>query len=138
MWVLYGLGATFAIAMSDVYRKLSSNFTDPYLNNLVFQIGSIGMAIALWLFYSRKAEQDSLSVVYALAGGMFVSVFTALFFKALSMGPGISTVAPVVRIGGLVVVVLLGVFFLREKVTLGAGLGMSLAVAGLIIMSMSR
>ena len=138
MWMLYALGATLAISVSDLFRKLASSQSDPFLNNLVFQIGSIGMAIALWLLFSRKVELDSTNIVYDLAGGFLIAIFTALLFKSLALGPGVSVVIPFVRVGGLVLVVLLGVVFLKEKFTGTMVLGMALALAGVYLMFSSK
>ena len=133
MWVLYALGASAAIAASDLFRKLGSNLNDPFLNNLIFQIGSVSMAISLWLLFSRKFEPNTRGIAYALAGGMLVSIFTALFFKALANGPGISVVAPFVRVGGIVLVVIFGVLLFREKITWGMGAGIVLALSGVYL-----
>jgi uncharacterized membrane protein len=130
MWIFYMLGATFAISISDIFRKLGSSLRDPFLANFVFQIGALAMAAVLWMFFSRHVEFNDKGMISALAGGLFLSLFTALVFKALEVGPGISMVMPIVRMGSIVLVVMLGVLLLREKMTWTLFTGVSLSILG--------
>ena len=116
-WIIFALGAISASAVSDVFRKLGSNLKDPFLSNLIFQIGSITMAVFLYFIFSRKAPSNPRDAVFALIGGLLVSIFTTLSFKALAVGPGVSTVMPAIRVGAVTFVAILGIFLLRDKVT---------------------
>lgn len=88
-WIIYAIGAMGAAATSDLFRKLGSNLKDPFLANLLSQIGSVTMAIILFLLFSRKFENNTSGITYALLTGVFISIATTLFFKALSIGPGV-------------------------------------------------
>jgi uncharacterized membrane protein len=132
MWLIFAAGAAVAIALSDFMRKLGSNLNDPFLNNLFFQIGAVSTAIILWLIFSRTFESNVRGIHYALLGGMFISIFTVLLFKALEAG-SLSTVVPVVRIGAVLIVVVLGLFLFKEKLTWELGLGIILALGGVYL-----
>ena len=133
MWIAYALAASLAISGSDLFRKLASNLNDPFFNNLVFQIGSVSMAVVLWLIFSRDIETNPRGITYALAGGLLISIFTLFFFKALSIGVGVSTVVPVVRVLGLLLVVIFGLLLFKEKLTWQLALGILLALAGVYL-----
>ena len=133
MWMLYALTAALALSVSDMFRKLGSNFGDPFLSNLIFQTGAIMTAVLLWFAFSRKIEYDSLAFTYAFAGGVFISLFTLLFFRALDIGPGLSLVSPIVRIAGLVLVIAIGVLFLKEQLTWQMCFGVLLALGGVYL-----
>jgi len=137
-WIIYALGAIAAVATSDVFRKLGSNLKDPFLSNLVFQLGSITMAIALWLIFSRKFENNSEGILYAVVGGLLVSIFTAFTFKALEVGPGVSTVMPMIRVGGVLLVAVLGVLIFKDKLTWSLALGLLLALSGVLLITSSK
>lgn len=133
MWMAYALAASVAISVSDLFRKLASNLNDPFFNNLIFQIGSVGMAVALWLVFSREIETNVRGIAYALSGGLLISIFTLFFFKALAVGPGVATVVPVVRVLGLLMVVTFGVLLFKEKLTWQLVLGILLALGGVYL-----
>ena len=72
-------------------------------------------------------------MVYALIGGFLISIFTTFTFKALELGPGVSTVIPVIRVGGVVLVAALGIILFRDKLTWNLMTGMILAVSGVYL-----
>lgn len=137
-WLIFALGAISAGAVSDLFRKLGSNLKDPFLSNLIFQIGSLSTAIVLYFLFSRKIEGNSQGMLYALIGGVLISIFTTFSFKALSDGPGVSTVIPVIRIGVVLLVVILGILLFREKLTWNIVAGITLAATGVYLLSLNK
>lgn len=132
-WIIYAFGAISAVAISDLFRKLGSNLKDPFLSNLFFQMGSLSMAVTLYLLFSRRIEKNYQGIIFAVIGGLLVSVFTTLSFKALAVGPGVSTVIPVIRVGGVILVAILGVLIFKDKLTLNLLLGIILAISGVYL-----
>lgn len=135
---MYALGAIGAGAASDLFRKLGSNLRDPFLSNLLFQLGALTTAIVLYMLFSRKLEGNPQGMMYALIGGVLISVFTAFSFKALAAGPGVATVMPVLRIGVVLLVVILGVLLFREKLTWNVALGTLLAGTGVYLLFLNK
>lgn len=133
-WVYYAICAIVIIGFSDLFRKLASQLKDPFFTNIVFQIGSITAAIVLYTIFSRKVEYHPKLLAYAFIGGFLVSTFTLFSFKALALGPGVSTVMPILRIGGILLVVLLGVFFLKEHFTFQKTIGLVLSFIGVYLL----
>lgn len=134
-WMLYVFGAIGAIAVSDLFRKLGSNLKDPFLSNLIFQSGSITTAIILYLLFSRRFESNQQGIIFAVIGGILVSIFSTFSFKALEIGPSVSTVIPVIRVGGVLLVVILGVLVFKDKLTLNLVSGILLALVGIYLIS---
>lgn len=137
-WIIYALGAISAGAVSDLFRKLGSNLRDPFLSNLVFQVGSLTMAIVLYMLFSRKTEGNTKGIVFALIGGLLISIFTAFSFKALASGPNVSTVIPVIRVGVVLLVVILGVLLFKDKLTWNLVTGIILASLGVYLISLNK
>ena len=131
-WIIYALGAISAVSISDLFRKLGTNLKDPFLSNLIFQAGSITTALILYLIFSRKLEGNPKGMMYALIGGALISIFTTFTFKALSLG-NVSTVIPVIRVGGVLVVAILGVLLFKDKITWSLILGIILATSGVYL-----
>jgi bacterial/archaeal transporter family protein len=137
-WIIFALGAISSGAVSDLFRKLGSNLKDPFLSNLVFQVGSLTTAIILYLIFSRKIEGNSKGIMFALIGGVFISIFTTFSFKALSAGPDVSTVIPVIRIGVVILVVILGILLFKDKITWNLVAGAILATIGVYLISLTK
>lgn len=137
-WIIFALGAIGAGAISDLFRKLGSNLKDPFLSNLVFQVGAVSTAVILYLLFSRKIEGNHQGILYALIGGILISIFTTLSFKALGDGPGVSTVMPVIRIGVVLLVVILGVLLFKDKPTWNIIVGTILASTGVYILFLNK
>ncbi|SRR6266404_63804 len=132
-WIIYALGAITAGATSDLFRKLGSNLKDPFFSNLIFQAGSFTTAIILFLVFSRTLEKNPKGTMYAIIGGVLISIFTTFTFKALSSGPGVSTVIPIIRVGAVVLVALLGVLLFKDKLTWNLVTGVVLASIGVYL-----
>jgi len=137
-WIIFALGAIGFGAISDLFRKLGSNLKDPFFSNVIFQAGSFATALILYFIFSRKLEGNPHGMLYAVIGGIFISIFTALSFKALGDGPGISTVMPVLRIGVVLLVVILGVILFKDKLTWNIVLGILLAGSGVYLLFLNK
>lgn len=137
-WIIYTIGAIAAGAMADLFRKFGSAIDDPFLNNLIFQLGAVVMAFVLYMLFSRKPIPHNQLMLVIFVGGFFVSLFTSFFFKALSIGPGVSTIAPIVRAGGVITVALLGVILLHEKLTWNLVAGVIFASIGIYLMFLNK
>lgn len=137
-WIIYALGAIATGAVSDLFRKLGSNLKDPFFSNLIFQSGTFATAIVLYLIFSRKTEGNPQGMMYAVIGGILISIFTTFSFKALADGPNVSTVIPVIRIGVVLLVVLLGVLLFKDKLTWNIVFGLVLAGSGVYLLFLNK
>lgn len=130
-WGFYAFLAILFTGFSDLFRKLGSDLKDPFFASLVFQIGTFSTTLIMYLLFSRKIVQDPKGITFAFLGGIFIAIFTTLSFKALSIGPGASVVLPTLRIGGIILVVILGVLLLRERLNTQTIFGLVLSVVGI-------
>lgn len=137
VWFIYALTAIVLVGFSDIFRKLGSGLKDPIFANFIFQTGTYLTAVILFLA-TRKVDYNPKSMMYAFIGGILISLFTLFSFKALSTGPGISVVMPVLRVGGVALVAVLGVMVLKEKFTLQMLAGLVFAVLGIYLLFSSK
>lgn len=137
-WIIFALGAISTGAVSDIFRKLGAQLKDPFLSNLIFQAAAFTTAIFLYFLFSRRIEGNTQGMMYAIIGGILISIFTTFSFKALDLGPGVSTVIPFIRIGVVTLVVVLGIVLLREKLTWNIVAGLVLAGAGVYLLTMGK
>ena len=133
-WITYTLFVIAIVGFSDIFRKLASGLKDPLFTNLVFQIASATTAIFLFILFSRRVENNPRSIIYAVLGGLTISLFSLFSFKALSSGPDVSTVIPILRIGGIAFLVILGVVILKDQLTLQKIFGLVLSIVGIYLL----
>ena len=137
-WIFYAIAAIGFGALSDLFRKFGSTVKDPFLDNLIFQTAAFMTAIILYMLFSRKTVPGGNVMTYVILGGICISLFTTFFFKSLSIGPGVSVVAPIVRAGALILVVLLGVILLHEKISWQLITGIVLASFGIYMIFLNN
>jgi len=134
-WITYSILSTVLYGLWGLLSKLAANRIDYksvfVYDCLMFFLG--GLAVLAWNNF--KLETDlagvSLSLVYGLTG----MVATLLFVLAVSKGPA-SLVTAITAVYPCVTI-LLAVVFLRETLSLKQLAGIFLAVAGVILMTVS-
>ncbi|HWY79352.1 MAG TPA: EamA family transporter [Candidatus Sulfotelmatobacter sp.] len=137
-WIIYVIAAIGTGALADFFRKFGSAIKDPFLDNLLFQASAFITAIILYMLFSRKEVPNINVINFVILGGICVSLFTTFFFKALTLGPGVSTVAPLIRAGGIITVALLGVILLHEKCSWQLVGGVLLASGGIYLLFLNK
>ena len=133
-WIFYSLIAIGIVGISDIFRKLASNLKDPFFTNLVFQLSATTFAIITYFIFSRKVENNPKDIVFAILGGITIAAFSLFSFKALSTGPRASVVIPVLRIGGIALLVVLGIVVLKEKLSLQTYIGLIFSSIGIYLL----
>ena len=133
-WIFYSLIAIGIVGISDIFRKLASNLKDPFFTNIVFQLSATTFTIITYFIFSRKVENNPKDIVFAILGGITIAAFSLFSFKALSTGPGASVVIPVLRIGGIALLVVLGIVVLKEKLSLQTFIGLIFSSIGIYLL----
>lgn len=133
-WVIYSLAAIGIVGISDLFRKIASSLKDPFFTNLVFQIAATTTAIISYLIFSRKVENNPRAILFAIAGGITIATFSLFSFKALATGPGASVVMPILRVGGIALLAVLSVIFLKEKLTMSTFFGLVFSAIGIYLL----
>lgn len=133
-WIIYSLIGIGILGISDLFRKLASNLKDPFFTNLVFQLSATSFAVITYLIFSRKIQNDPKNIFFAFLGGVTIAAFSLFSFKALAMGPGVSTVIPILRVGGVTLVAILGILILKEKLTIQSVLGLIFSAIGIYLL----
>ncbi len=133
-WIGYSIIAIGIVGISDIFRKLASHLKDPFFTNLVFQLSATTFAIITYFIFSRKVENNPKDIVFAILGGITIAAFSLFSFKALSTGPGASVVIPVLRVGGIALLVVLGVVVLKEKLSLQTFVGLIFSSIGIYLL----
>lgn len=136
-WITYAAIAIMFTAVSDMFRKLAAQeLASPFFANVLFQFAAFSTGMTLFLT-NRKIDNNPRGIFYALLGGMLVALFTFFSFRTLAIGPGVSVVMPILRVGGVSLVAVLGIVVLRDSVTLVKIVGLIFAVTGIAMLTMT-
>ena len=134
-WLPYALACSIFLAGADFFIKLATNKISSSMGMFVY--GATTFAVGLiWVSYLKVTGQPLLitqsGFLYALAAGLafsFVTILLYLTFAHISVSLG----SPTIRVMGIVIASLLGIFLLQEPITWRYVLGVILTIVGVAL-----
>src|SRR5882724_8788777 len=136
-WFWYAVGAAILYGLHQIFTKLASSGISDGLGGFVVE-GTAALTIVLYLGglyltgnWNQKASVPG--VWYSVATGGCVGAGTILFFLLFQKGGPLSVV-PMVLAGGAALMAVAGIIFFKETVSWQKLLGISLSIAGLILL----
>jgi transporter family protein len=139
MWIIWALAAAVSAALVVVLTKAGLKNVD---SNLAFAIQAIFIFCITWGIVSYQGnfaqlkEIEQKAWILLILAGVATTLSTLFSYKALSIGPA-AYVTTVERLS-LVIAVVLSIIFLKEKITWQLILGVTVMVAGAVLIAMSE
>lgn len=137
-----------AIVFAAIFYGLFNYFMKLASGKISSELGSFlleGIAAILILTYMMilkmngwQAKWTQEGVIYSLLSGVFVAVSTILYFVVFRNGGKLSIAGPMILLGGTIVMVLIGIFILKEQVTILNIFGLALGIASLYLLQLSK
>lgn len=136
-WALVGMaGYSFMTLFTKLAERQGSASTWMVLAVSTTIVAIFAIAVVIWRGEGRAIimEMEQPAILWAIAGGLALTLAVSSLFHALSLGP--SNV--VVPIYGMFIVggALLGVVFLEEPMSWNKIVGLIAAVAGVVLISL--
>ena len=136
-WIKFAIITILALASADVCVKIAAGKVSNSLAMLIYGSTAFLVSLAWFLqqyFTGIKPEYTSTGVIAAFGVALsFVSVTLGLYY-CFAAGAPISLASPTIRLGGLCLASLVGIFFFKEVINFRYCLGMSLAISGVYLM----
>ena len=134
-WIPYALLCSIFLASADFFVKLASNKISSSMGMLVY--GATTFTVGLtWVGYMKVTEQPLLitqqGLLYSLAVGIAFSVVTLLLYLTFAR-ISVSIGSPTIRVMGILIASMFGIFLLHEPITWRYLLGLLLTVAGVAL-----
>jgi drug/metabolite transporter (DMT)-like permease len=134
-WILYALLCSIFLASADFFVKLASNKISSSMGMLVY--GATTFTVGLtWVGYLKVTKQTLLitqqGLLYSLAVGIAFSVVTLLLYLTFAR-ISVSIGSPTIRVMGILIASMFGIFLLHEPFTWRYLLGLILTVAGVAL-----
>jgi transporter family protein len=135
-WLPYAVATAVTLAMADFLVKLASGKLSNSVAMLLYGICTfvIGLSWVLWQrTHGTPQYAQPAGILAALGVGIVFSFVTLGLYATFGAGAPISLASPAIRLGGLVLVSLVGLTFFREPLTWRYVIGMLLACGGIYL-----
>jgi len=135
-WQIYALGGAFFASLTAITGKLGVRDID---SNLATAIRTVVVLVFAWSVVAWQGKARDLANVsqstlaWLVVSGLMTGASWLLFFRALQMAPA-SRVAPLDKLS-LAFTFVLAAVFLREQIGIREIAGVSLMVAGAVLLS---
>lgn len=137
-WLLYAIGSAVFASLTSILGKIGISDIN---SNLGTAIRTIAVLIMAWIvvFVTRKQytikDIDKKSWIFLVLSGFATGGSWLCYYRALQTGPA-SVVVPIDKLSILVTIAFSYIVF-REKLTVKAGIGLALIVAGTLLLLQS-
>ena len=135
MWILLACGSALFAGLTSLLAKCGIRETD---SNVATAIRTIVVLLFAWLMvfivgsYRDIGSISARSALFLALSGLATGASWLCYYKALQDGPA-SVVVPIDKLS-ILVTIAFSYFFLKEKLSLRALIGLFLIVAGTVIM----
>ncbi len=135
-WLLIALSTALFSALMDFFIKLSSGKIHDGLGGVVVNIAAVIPVLLFTLFVRAQGESIHMTkegVIYSSLAGISVGVATVFLYRMFSLGTQLTLGTAIFRIGAIALASLLGILFLKDKVSLQYLVGFVLSIIGLLL-----
>ncbi len=135
MWWIYALLSAFFAALTAVFAKMGVTGVNA---NLATAVRTVVILLIAWAIVLLRGEAKGLSalsrqnILYLVLSGVATGASWIFYFQALQRGK-VSQVAPVDKLS-VALAIILSLLFLGETLTLKAGIGALLIIAGTFVL----
>lgn len=135
-WLPYAVVTALGLAVADLLIKTAAGKLSNSVALLLYGICTflIGLSWVLWQRAQGTPQYaQPTGILAALGVGVVFSFVTLGLYATFGAGAPISLASPAIRLGGLVLVSLVGLTFLQEPLTWRYAVGMLMACAGIYL-----
>ncbi len=137
-WLTFALLTIFFYSLFDFLVKLSSSRIHGGLSAFIMNIVSAVVVLIYLIFLAFKGEKvidiKQNGLLFSTLAGVAIGLASIFFIRMFATGTNLSIGVPLVRIGIVLLASVLGVFLLKETVSLKYFLGFILALMGLYLL----
>ncbi len=135
-WKVYALMTAIILAMADFLVKLAAGKLSNSVAMLLYGVCTFLIGLS-WVVWQRTQGTPQYAqpagVLAALGVGIVFSFVTLGLYATFGAGAPISVASPAIRLGGLILVSLVGLTLLGEPLTWRYVVGMLLACGGIYL-----
>jgi len=133
-WLLFTIIALLLWGLWGLFPKIASNYIGPKSVLIYEAIGAAFLTIIVLFSVGFKPEIHAKGITFGILGGLAGAIGGLFFLYAISRGKA-SIVVPITALYPLVTI-LLAFIILKEPITLKQGIGIALALAAMVLLSL--
>jgi uncharacterized membrane protein len=142
MWVIYAFATIICYSFFDVFLKMSSDKMHSSMNNVIVNIVAFFVGL-VYLWYAKMQGEKVFSIkeggmIPAVLAGIAVGLAGIFFVKMFASDVPVSLGVPIVRIGMVIGATMLGVFLLKEGLSIKLTFGALISLVGLYLIMTAK
>lgn len=134
-WLIYAILSAVFAALVTILMKLGTQSLDSDVATFYRTIVVVFVSLGFLMYQRKPLSLEGVAGKELLFVGLS-AIFTGLswlaYFRAIQLGP--VSQASLVDKSSVVLIILAGIFFFGEPLTIKAGLGMALILAGMYVL----
>jgi drug/metabolite transporter (DMT)-like permease len=137
-WIICGIGAGLFFAIYNSFLKLGSNDLHALVGSISLSVASVVVTLGLVAAFKASGQEINITsrgVKLACIAGVFSAFGSYLYFLMYQKKAPISIGLPLLSVSTILFSGIIGLMFFGEKLTGMKILGLLLAVASIVVMS---
>jgi len=138
-WIVIGILAGLFFAIYNLLLSLSSNNLHAFVGSVALSLSSAAVTLAMIFFFKISGQDINFTtkgIRMACFAGIFSAVGSLLYFLMYQKKAPVSIGLPLLSVSTIIFSILIGLIFLGEKLTTIKIVGLILAVASVVMLSL--
>lgn len=138
-WYYLATVAMIGTTLFSLFIKLNGDKISPLLGTLVMQLAGLITLLSI-LFIHILINKPVLfytmhGLIYSILAGISIAITNLCIFYIFYSHAPLSIATPLMRIGGMLMVVLLGLYIFNEKLNLEKSIGIFLSIIAIYLLT---
>jgi bacterial/archaeal transporter family protein len=135
LWVIYAIASAIFAALTSILMKLGTQKLDSDIATFYRTIVVVFVSLAFVLFQRKPLSLDGVpgkEMLFVALSAICTGLSWLAYFRAIQLGP--VSQASLIDKSSVLLIVLAGILFFGEPLTVRTGLGMALIMAGMYVL----
>ena len=141
-WKITALFAAILYGLHNVFTKLASGKISDQFGGLMLEFTGAFLILGYIIFLRFKGTNSfnftKEGILFSIFAGACVGIGSVLYFTIFRLGGNLSIAGPIVLVGGVLIMTIVGIIFFKEGISLLKTIGLTLGIISLYILNISK
>lgn len=137
-WKSIAVLTALLYGMYNVFTKLAAGNISDSFGAFLLEIVAALLILGFIFFLRFKGENpiqfNAQGLLFSIFAGISVAIVSILYFMVFRTGGHLSVAGPFILVGGSIVMIVIGVLFFKEPISVRSAAGLILGLVGLYLM----